>query len=63
MSAETTSSTDVSISTKGISLTDVAAEKVLALLSEGRDDLSLRVAVQPVVALVFATNFILMTVN
>ena len=48
MSTETTSTTDLSISTKGISLTDVAAEKVSALLiQEGRDDLSLRVAVQP----------------
>jgi iron-sulfur cluster assembly accessory protein len=48
MSTETTSSADISISTKGISLTDVAAEKVSALLiQEGRDDLSLRVAVQP----------------
>ena len=48
MSTETTSSADISIPTKGISLTDVAAEKVSALLiQEGRDDLSLRVAVQP----------------
>ena len=48
MSRETTSTTDIAISTKGISLSDVAAEKVLALLTqEGRDDLSLRVAVQP----------------
>jgi len=48
MSTDTTSTTDLSISTKGISLTDVAAEKVSALLvQEGRDDLSLRVAVQP----------------
>jgi iron-sulfur cluster assembly accessory protein len=48
MSTETTSSADISISTRGISLTDVAAEKVSALLvQEGRDDLSLRVAVQP----------------
>jgi len=48
MSTETTSTTDIAISTKGISLSDVAAEKVLALLTqEGRDDLSLRVAVQP----------------
>ncbi len=48
MSTETTSTTDIAISAKGISLSDVAAEKVLALLTqEGRDDLSLRVAVQP----------------
>jgi iron-sulfur cluster assembly accessory protein len=48
MSTETTSSADISISTRGISLTDVAAEKVSALLvQEGREDLSLRVAVQP----------------
>ena len=48
ISTETTSTTDIAISTKGISLSDVAAEKVLALLTqEGRDDLSLRVAVQP----------------
>jgi len=34
--------------TTGIALTDVAASKVAALLTqEGRDDLSLRVAVQP----------------
>jgi iron-sulfur cluster assembly accessory protein len=34
--------------TSGIALTDVAASKVAALLTqEGRDDLSLRVAVQP----------------
>ena len=47
MSTETTQ--DVTISTAiGIALTDVAATKVAALLSqEGRDDLSLRVAVQP----------------
>lgn len=41
MSTETTTTT-------GIALTDVAAQKVSALLKqEGRDDLSLRVAVQP----------------
>jgi len=47
MSTETTQ--DVTISTAtGIALTDVAATKVAALLAqEGRDDLSLRVAVQP----------------
>ena len=47
MSTETTQ--DVTIQTQtGIILTDVAATKVAALLTqEGRDDLSLRVAVQP----------------
>jgi iron-sulfur cluster assembly accessory protein len=49
MSTET--SQDVTISTApatGIVLTDVAAAKVAALLvQEGRDDLNLRVAVQP----------------
>jgi iron-sulfur cluster assembly accessory protein len=41
MSAET-------ITTDGIALTDAAASKVKALLdSEGREDLTLRVAVQP----------------
>jgi iron-sulfur cluster assembly accessory protein len=47
----TGSTTDVTISTAqatGILLTDVAATKVAALLAqEGRDDLTLRVAVQP----------------
>ena len=48
MSTETTTTTDVKISTSSIALTDVAAEKVSSLLKqEGRDDLSLRVAVQP----------------
>ena len=48
MSTDTSVTADIAISTKGISLSDVAAEKVLALLTqEGRDDLSLRVAVQP----------------
>jgi iron-sulfur cluster assembly accessory protein len=48
MSTETTGTTDVKISTASIALTDVAAEKVSSLLKqEGRDDLSLRVAVQP----------------
>jgi iron-sulfur cluster assembly accessory protein len=43
MTAETTSAV-----TDGIILTDTAADKVRALLdAEGRDDLSLRVAVQP----------------
>jgi iron-sulfur cluster assembly accessory protein len=42
MSTETTSTT------VGIKLSDVAAQKVSSLLKqEGRDDLSLRVAVQP----------------
>lgn len=46
MTTETTT-TPVEITT-GISLTDVAAAKVSALLAqEGRDDLYLRVAVQP----------------
>jgi len=52
MSTETSpaasATTDVKITPAGISLTPVAAEKVAALLSqEGRDDLALRVAVQP----------------
>jgi iron-sulfur cluster assembly accessory protein len=43
MTAETTTAV-----TDGIILTDAAADKVRALLdAEGRDDLSLRVAVQP----------------
>ena len=43
----TTTSSEASISTS-IALTDVAAAKVAALLAqEGRDDLYLRVAVQP----------------
>jgi iron-sulfur cluster assembly accessory protein len=42
------SSGNDTVSTTGIALTDVAAEKVAALLAqEGRDDLALRVAVQP----------------
>ncbi len=46
MSTETT--TDITIQTAGILLSDVAAVKVGALLAqEGRDDLALRVAVQP----------------
>jgi iron-sulfur cluster assembly accessory protein len=45
MTTETTSTTST---TTGIALTDVAAAKVAALLAqEGRDDLNLRVAVQP----------------
>ena len=46
MSTESTTKTDVAISSTSIALSDVAAEKVSALLKqEGRDDLSLRVAV------------------
>ena len=45
MTTETTTSVDI---TTGITLADVAAAKVAALLAqEGRDDLYLRVAVQP----------------
>ena len=41
-------STDTTTSVKTILLTDAAASKVAALLAqEGRDDLALRVAVQP----------------
>lgn len=48
MSTETSGATDIAITSTGIALTDVAAEKVSALLlQEGRNDLSLRVAVQP----------------
>lgn len=48
MSTDASPATDVKISSAGISLTPVAAEKVAALLGqEGRDDLALRVAVQP----------------
>ena len=48
MSTETTTPTTPATIATGIGLTDVAAEKVSALLKqEGRDDLSLRVAVQP----------------
>ena len=44
MTTEATTDT----TTTGILLTDVAASKVAALLAqEGRDDLNLRVAVQP----------------
>ena len=40
--------TEATTTTTGIQLTDVAAAKVSALLAqEGRDDLNLRVAVQP----------------
>lgn len=49
MSADTTTeATTEATTTDGLLLTDGAASKVKALLdSEGRDDLSLRVAVQP----------------
>lgn len=52
MSADTTTTTDGITTeapvTDGITLTETAAAKVKALLeSEGRDDLALRVAVQP----------------
>ena len=52
MSTETSQEVTITgtpaIGTTGIALTDVAAVKVAALLTqEGRDDLSLRVAVQP----------------
>ncbi len=49
MSTETTQEVTItSAPATGIVLTDVAAAKVAALLTqEGRDDLSLRVAVQP----------------
>jgi iron-sulfur cluster assembly accessory protein len=50
MTTETTqNSSDVAVNlTTGIALTDTAASKVAALLAqEGRDDLYLRVAVQP----------------
>ncbi len=48
MSTDASPATDVKITSAGISLTPVAAEKVSALLGqEGRDDLALRVAVQP----------------
>ena len=47
LSTETSTSTSTT-STAGIALSDVAAQKVASLLKlEGRDDLSLRVAVQP----------------
>jgi iron-sulfur cluster assembly accessory protein len=44
----TTETTETATTTTAIALTDVAAAKVAALLAqEGRDDLYLRVAVQP----------------
>ena len=40
--------TDTQVPTTGVTLTDVAVAKVRALLeAEGRDDLNLRIAVQP----------------
>jgi iron-sulfur cluster assembly accessory protein len=49
--AETVTATDTltdTLTTTGVVLTDPAAEKVASLLAqEGRDDLALRVAVQP----------------
>jgi len=61
MSTETSSATDVAITNTKIALTDVAATKVAALLlQEGRDDLSLRVAVQPGGCSGLRTNFTLM---
>ncbi len=48
MSTETTTETTIQSTATRILLTDVAAQKVQALLEqEGRTDLSLRVAVQP----------------
>jgi len=48
MSADTTTTTTEAPVTDGILLTETAADKVKTLLvSEGRDDLVLRVAVQP----------------
>ena len=48
MTTETTETTETTTASTSISLTDVAAAKVAALLAqEGRDDLYLRVAVQP----------------
>jgi iron-sulfur cluster assembly accessory protein len=48
MTTETTADTTTATSSSAIALTDVAASKVAALLAqEGRDDLYLRVAVQP----------------
>lgn len=50
MSTDTTQEITIStgVTSAGISLTDVAAVKVAALIAqEGRDDLALRVAVQP----------------
>ena len=46
--SETTETTTTETATHGVDLTDVAAAKIRSLLvQEGRDDLRLRVAVQP----------------
>ena len=46
--SETTATTPTEVPTHEIELTDVAAQKVKTLLAqEGRDDLRLRIAVQP----------------
>jgi len=48
MTVSETSATETDVTTDGIALSDVAATKVATLLEqEGRDDLALRVAVQP----------------
>ncbi len=48
MTADTATTPEQSTPVAGVILTDTAAQKVAALLDqEGRDDLSLRVAVQP----------------
>ncbi|MDX6199622.1 MAG: hypothetical protein QOJ79_2773 [Actinomycetota bacterium] len=48
MTAETSDATAAASTATGVVLTDTAADKVKALLAqEGRDDLALRVAVQP----------------
>ena len=45
---DTTVAADAGTATQGVTLTDTAATKVKALLEqEGRDDLQLRIAVQP----------------
>ena len=48
MTVETEQTTDATTTATGVSLSDGAAEKVASLLAqEGRDDLALRIAVQP----------------
>ena len=48
MTAETTASTASEVKTHGVQLSDTAAAKAKALLDqEGRDDMHLRIAVQP----------------
>ena len=48
VSDESATSTDTTTDTHGVTLTDAAATKAKALLDqEGRDDLALRIAVQP----------------